>query len=83
MSQSIIYKSLFEVKVRHHYFLNKGEQVWDSMSVDDKDSMEAKFDVREILDITPTTDCNKALNAHSCVFRKTSKIGRASCRERV
>lgn len=72
MSQSIIYKSLFEVKVRHHYFLNKGEQVWDSMSVDDKDSMEAKFDVREILDITPTTDCNKALNAHSCVFRKTS-----------
>lgn len=72
MSQSILYKSLFEVKIRHHYFLNKGEHTWDSMSQEDKDSQEEKFDVRDILDITPTTDCIKALNAHNCVFRKTS-----------
>ena len=72
MSQSIIYKSFFEVKVRHHYFLNKGDQAWDSMSQDDKDSQEAKFDAHEILDIIPTSDCIKALNAHSCVFKKTS-----------
>ncbi|MFA5326296.1 MAG: hypothetical protein WC384_00765 [Prolixibacteraceae bacterium] len=72
MSQSIIYKSLFEVKIRHHYFLNKGEQAWDSMNQEDKDSQEATFDVREILDITPTSDCTKALKAHSCVFKNTS-----------
>ncbi len=72
MSLSIIYKSLFEVKIRHHYFLNKGEQGWDSMSQDDKDSQEAKFDVREILDFIPTSDCIKALNAHNCIFKKTS-----------
>jgi len=72
MSQSIIYKSLFEVKVRHHYFLNKGKQEWDSMDQDEKDSQEEKFDVREILDITPTPKCIKLLNAHSCVFKKTT-----------
>jgi hypothetical protein len=42
------------------------------MNQDDKDSQEAKFDVREILDIIPTTDCIKLLNSHNCVFRKTS-----------
>lgn len=72
MSQTIIYKSLFEVKIRHHYFLNKGEKEWDSMNTEEKDNQEEKFDVREILDITPTLDCNKLLNAHNCVFRKTA-----------
>lgn len=72
MSQSILYKSLFEVKVRHHYFLNKGEQEWDSMNQEDKDKIEAKFDTREILDITPTSDCTRNLNAHNCIFKRTS-----------
>ncbi len=72
MSQSLIYKSLFEVKVRHHYFLNKGEQEWDSMNQEDKDKLEAKFDIREVLDITPTSDCTRALHAHNCVFKRTS-----------
>lgn len=72
MSQSLIYKSLFEVKVRHHFFLNKGEQAWDSMSQQDKDSQEAKFDVRELFDITPTADCAKALSSYHCIFKRTS-----------
>ena len=72
MSQSIIYKSLFEVKIRHHFFLNKGEQEWDSMSQEEKDSQEEKFDVREILDVIPASDCIKTLNAHNCVFKKSA-----------
>lgn len=72
MSISIIYKSLFEVKVRHHFFLNKGTQEWDSMSQEEKDSQEEKFDLREILDISPTSDCRKLLNAHNCIFKKTA-----------
>jgi hypothetical protein len=73
MSQSFIYKSLFEVKILHHYFLNKGEQGWDAMNQEDKDSQESKFDVREILDITPTEDCARALKAYNCIFKKTSR----------
>ncbi len=72
MSQVILYKNLFEVKVRHHFFLNKGELEWDSMNTEEKNNQEEKFDVREILDITPTMDCKKLLNAHNCVFRKTT-----------
>lgn len=72
MSQSILYKNLFQIMVRHHYFLNKGEQEWDSMSQEQKESQEAKFDVREILDIIPTSDCIKILNAHNCVLKRTA-----------
>jgi hypothetical protein len=72
MSQTIMYKSLFEVKIRHHYFLNKGEKEWDSMTTEERNNQEEKFDVREILDITPTMDCTKLLNAQNCVFRKTA-----------
>jgi hypothetical protein len=72
MSQIIMYKNLFEVKIRHHYFLNKGEKEWDSMTTEERNNQEEKFDVREILDITPTMDCTKLLNAQNCVFRKTA-----------
>jgi hypothetical protein len=67
-----MYKNLFEVKIRHHYFLNKGEKEWDSMTTEERNNQEEKFDVREILDITPTMDCTKLLNAQNCVFRKTA-----------
>jgi len=72
MSQSLLYKSLFEVNILHHFFLNKGEQEWDKMSQEDKDKMESTYDIREIFDITPTQESKKALSSHSCIFKKTS-----------
>ncbi len=72
MSQSVLYKSLFEVKIRHHYFLNKGNLEWDAMASEEKDYQEEKFDVREVLDIAPTAECKKLLAAHNCLFRKTN-----------
>lgn len=72
MSQSLLYKSLFEVNIMHHFFLNKGEQEWDKMSQEDKDRMESKSDIREIFDITPTQESTKALSSHNCIFKKTS-----------
>lgn len=72
MSQSLLYKNLFEVNILHHFFLNKGEQEWDKMSQEDKDRMESKSDIREIFDITPTQESTKALSSHSCIFKKTA-----------
>jgi len=72
MSQILLYKSLFEVNILHHFFLNKGEQEWDKMSQEDKDKMESKFDIREIFDITPIQESIKALSSHSCIFKRTS-----------
>lgn len=72
MSQTILYKSLFEIKLLHHFFLNKGEQEWDKMSQEDKDRMESNYDIREIFDIIPTQESAKSLSSHSCIFKKTS-----------
>jgi hypothetical protein len=72
MSQSLLYKSLFEVNILHHFFLNKGEQEWDKMSQEDKIKMEANYDIREIFEITPTQESTKALSSYSCIFKKTS-----------
>jgi hypothetical protein len=72
MSQSLLYKSLFEINILHHFFLNKGEQEWDKMSQEDKDKMEYNYDIREIFDISPTPESIKSLSSHSCIFKKTA-----------
>ena len=72
MRSRIIYKSLFEIKLLHHYFLDKGEEIWDAMAPEDRDLMEEKYDIRDILEITPTPDCNTILNSHNCIFKQTS-----------
>lgn len=72
MSISITYGILFEVKIIHHFFLNKGENAYDAMSDADKANMMLKYDVREIFEIVPTEECSKILSAHNCIFKNTS-----------
>lgn len=72
MSISITYGILFEIKIMHHYFLNKGEEVYDTMSDADKANMMLKYDAREIFEIIPTEECTKILSAHNCIFKNTS-----------
>jgi len=73
MSQSLLYKRLFEVNILHYFFLNKGEQEWEKMSKEDKEKMESNYDIREIFEITPTLESANSLHSHSCIFKKTSK----------
>lgn len=72
MSISITYHILFEVNLIHHYFLNKGEEVFDAMNDADKANMMLKYDAREIFEIVPTEECSKILSAHNCIFKNTS-----------
>lgn len=72
MSITITYGILFEVKVMHHYFLNKGETAYDVMSDAEKANMMLKYDARQIFEIVPTDECRKMLTAHNCVFKSTS-----------
>ena len=72
MSLNIIYKNLFEIRLLNHYFLDKGEEIWDSMDQEEKDKMEASYDIRDIFDITPTPDCFNTLQSHCCIFKNTS-----------
>ncbi len=73
MSSSIIYKTLFEVKILHHYFLNKGLLLWDKMTnQEEKDEIESNYDIRGVLEIKPSSDCKKILDNYNCIFRRTS-----------
>jgi hypothetical protein len=73
MAVTITYNKLFEVKILHHFFLNKGESVFDSMTDEDKALTMLNYDVREFFDIYPTPECQKALSSHNCVFKATSQ----------
>ncbi len=72
MSISITYNILFEVRILHHFFLNKGEKGYDTMSLAEKASMMLGYDAREISEIVPTEECSKILRAHNCIFKFTS-----------
>lgn len=72
MSVSITYNILFEVKIMHHFFLNRGTAIFDSMSVADQADVMLKYDVREIFEIVPTEECMKIMNANKCIFKATS-----------
>ncbi len=72
MGMTITYNILFEVKIFHHYFLNKGMENYERMTDDAKADMMLKYDVREFLDITPTPECRKNLDRHHCIFKQTS-----------
>ena len=73
MSISITYGILFEVRILHHFFLNRGKDMYDSMSDAEKADMMLKYDAREIFEVVPTGDCSKILHAHNCIFRFTSQ----------
>ena len=73
MSTTITYQILFEVKVLHHYFLNRGERAFDKMTVEEKANAMMFFDAREIFDIVPTGECSRILDAYRCIFKKTSQ----------
>jgi hypothetical protein len=73
MAVTITYNKLFEVKILHHFFLNKGETGFDSMTDEDKALTMLKYDVREFFEIYPSPECQKALNSHNCVFKATSQ----------
>jgi len=71
MGFKIIYKNLFEVKLLHHYFLNKGAVGYDAMDPEQKTIMEAQYDSRGIFQIIPTNECTSLLRAHNALFRST------------
>jgi hypothetical protein len=71
MSYSSTYGLLFEVTLRHNYFLNKGEKTFASMSDDDKDKMLQQFNTDAFSTITPTLETNTVLKNQKMVFKKT------------
>ncbi|MCD2449912.1 hypothetical protein GO003_005875 [Methylicorpusculum oleiharenae] len=75
MSEHIMlsYRRLFEVRVLHHYWLDQGATAFDLISVPRKKEQRLQdFDVRPLLEITPSPATRKLLKAYRAVFCKTA-----------
>ncbi|MBS3775877.1 MAG: hypothetical protein KGY70_11860 [Bacteroidales bacterium] len=71
MSVNRKYKKLFELKVLHLFFLNKGNTEFDSMSPDEQNKIWNTYDLRETLTFHPSSDAARNLNNYNLVFKTT------------
>ncbi|MDR7209482.1 hypothetical protein [Flavobacterium piscis] len=71
MSFNLTYGLLFEVTFFHNYFLNNGEETFESMSAAAKEKMLQKFSIDAFTTITPTLKTNTVLKNYKMVFKKT------------
>jgi hypothetical protein len=73
----LTYKTLFEVKILHHFFLNKAdaatntEKVFDNMTLADKTEVLRGYDVRNFIRIEPTATTAALLRKHRCIYKNT------------
>jgi hypothetical protein len=72
MGLTITFNILFEVRILHHFFLNRGNEVFDRMDEEERARMMLKYDAREIFDIIPSEECSELLNAYKCIYKRTS-----------
>lgn len=71
MGFTLTYKTLFEVKLLHHYFLNKAGDLFDNMSDADKSIALKGYDVRDFISIEPTAECARVLNRYHLIYKNT------------
>jgi len=72
MNLTISYNFLFEVKILHHYFLNKGMDNFATMPVNEQAAMMLLYDVRNIFHITPSVQTKKDLERYHCLAKPTA-----------
>src|SRR5688500_12915887 len=68
------YRKLFEVRILHHYWLDEGDDVFDSFGPDKQVDLLLHYDVRKILTVVPAPDTETLLEGHQCIF-KMSPVG--------
>jgi hypothetical protein len=66
------YKPLVEVRIFHHYWLDDGNTLFDSVILDPYKQPLADYDVRKFLAIIPTATTEKKLKGLSAVFKPTA-----------
>jgi hypothetical protein len=71
----ITYKPLFEVRLLHHYHLDRGGaggdyQLFDLATAAEQEAMLRRYNMAAFLDIEPTPACAALLKKHQCIFRR-------------
>lgn len=70
MTFAITYKPLFEVKILHLYYLNKGDLEFFLMNDNDKEKQLAGYDISTLFRIVPSTVTQNKLEGHKLVFKQ-------------
>ena len=71
MGFTLTYKTLFEVKLLHHYFLNKAGDLFDNMTAAEKSIVLKGYDLRDFISIEPTADCARVLSRYHLIYKNT------------
>ena len=72
MAFSVKYIPLFKVEILHHYFLNKGDVEYSSMSDDEKAKQLVDYDVHSVFSIRPCFKTVQQINGHNLGFKKVN-----------
>jgi hypothetical protein len=74
MSERIVsgYKRLFEVRLLHHYWLDDGSALFDTLPESRKTKLLLTYDSRSFLEVKPTSGTSNKLKALKGVFKQTS-----------
>ncbi len=71
MGFTISYRTLFEVKLLHHFFLNRANELFDNMDLNGKAKSLKGYDVRDFVDIEPTAACARILSKYHFIYKNT------------
>ncbi len=75
MSFSVKYTELFRVQMLHHFFLDKGNQLFNSMSENDRQKQLKSYNFREYLNVVPTPKTKQKMDGHHAVlYRQKSRF---------
>ena len=74
MAERIVtgYKRLFEVRLLHHYWLDEGSTLFDTLSENRRNQLLMTYDCRSFLEVNPTSTTCNAIKAFKGVFKQTS-----------
>ncbi len=74
MAERIVigYKRLFEVRLLHHYWLDEGSAIYDTLPEIKRNKLLLTYDARTFLEISPTSATTNKIKALKGVFKETS-----------
>ncbi len=68
------YRSLFSVRILHEYYLPVEPEIYQNIPADNLDSFQDRlhgnYNINGDFKISPTSDCNEALNNYNLVFKR-------------
>lgn len=66
------YRRLFEIRLLHHYWLDQGAALFDTLPAADLEKRLLTYDRRPFLDIAPTPATAAAISGLRCVYKDTA-----------